>query len=264
MRGRAGVSADFADGSITLCCLEQRETEVPDHDQWLGPGELSHLRSLRIPKRRADWRLGRWTAKRALVYYLGLPDVLSSLVGLEIRPSPSGAPEAFWQGRPAPVALSLSHCEGMGFCTLASPGADLGCDLEAIEPRSDFFIADYFTDEEQLALAQTQETAGRNVLANLIWSTKESVLKALHEGLRLDTRSVQVACDLHVGRLAQAGTWHPLRAQHNGQDFHGWWLSKDDLVRSVIARPAPLSPISLKGGIAKSPVAANCEPATKK
>jgi len=31
---------------------------------------------------------------------------------------------------------------------------EIGCDLEVVEPRSDAFVADYFTSEEQALIAR--------------------------------------------------------------------------------------------------------------
>ena len=75
--------------------LEQTEADVPSGEDWLSANEVVRLNSMRVAKRRADWRLGRWTAKCALAIYLTLPDHLQSLQEIEMRPAPSGAPEAF-------------------------------------------------------------------------------------------------------------------------------------------------------------------------
>jgi hypothetical protein len=53
--------------------LEQAVNDVPDNNNWLCTGELACLNRLRFAKRRADWRLGRWTAKRAVAARLGWP-----------------------------------------------------------------------------------------------------------------------------------------------------------------------------------------------
>ena len=41
-------------------------TEVPKDDAWLSPTERERQTRLTVDKRRNDWRLGRFTAKRAL------------------------------------------------------------------------------------------------------------------------------------------------------------------------------------------------------
>ena len=111
---------------------------------------------------------------------------------IEIRPASSGAPEVFIANEPAAVTVSISHRSGAAICAVAMTGVELGCDQEVIEARSEAFVADYFTESEQALVARVCE-AERSRLVTLLWSAKESALKALREGLRLDTRSVTVS-----------------------------------------------------------------------
>lgn len=242
--------------------LEQSEADLPAGDDWLSAGEVDRLTTMRVPKRRADWRLGRWTAKRALSAYLNLPGHHQALTDIEIRPAASGAPEAFIANRPASAAISLSHCNGNALCAVAPFGTALGCDLELVEPRSDAFIADYFTAEEQELVAQSP-AAGGSYLPTLLWSAKESALKALQEGLRLDTRSVAVSLpEAHAipkpdGQARAANpdsalgqcrlVWRPLEVRcTSGEVFRGWWQQTGKLLRTLVAAPDPSSPIVLK------------------
>ena len=39
---------------------EQCAVDVPVADDWLSDSEKARVAAFRIPKRRADWRLGRW------------------------------------------------------------------------------------------------------------------------------------------------------------------------------------------------------------
>jgi 4'-phosphopantetheinyl transferase len=98
--------------------------EVPEDDGWLSPEECKTLEALRLPKRRDDWRLGRWAAKQAISAFLGCPPG-----EIEVRSAPDGAPEAFLAGKPAPVSLSLSHRNGRAACAVVPHGIALGCDL---------------------------------------------------------------------------------------------------------------------------------------
>ena len=219
--------------------FEQTAAELPDNDAWLTVGESARLCMLRFPKRRADWRLGRWTAKRAVAAILRLP----SLGAVEIRSATSGAPEAFVAGGAAPVTISLSHRADVAVCAVAGPGVALGCDIELVEPRCDLFAADYFTTKEQ-ALVEGAPAADRLRLLTLLWSAKESVLKALGEGLRLDTRCVST---VPSGFAVPGGsTWRPLVACYCGREFRGWWRLMDDLVRTVVAVPSHGPPETLR------------------
>jgi 4'-phosphopantetheinyl transferase len=242
--------------------LEQREADLPPNDDWLSASEAAYLNAMRFPKRRADWRLGRWTAKRAASVYLNVPGDPPSLASIEVHPAASGAPEVFIADRPAAASLSLSHCNGNALCAVALFGAAVGCDLELVEPRSDAFVADYFTAEEQALVAQAS-AADRSFLTTLFWSAKESALKALHQGLRLDTRSVTVsrpegittskededACAENPDKILpqHRSIWCPLEVRGTGGEvFHGWWQHTGNLLRTLVSVPAPSLPITLK------------------
>lgn len=224
--------------------LEQTEPDLPAADDWLSVGELHVLRNMRFPKRRADWRLGRWTAKRAVAFCLGLPSGPEKLASLEIRAAASGEPEVIFCGRAAAVAISISHRSGVALCAVAPSGATLGCDLELIEPHSVAFTADYLAPEEQ-DLVLKSPSYDRALLVSLLWSAKESALKALHQGLRLDTRSVLV--DFPLPSCDSAG-WSPLRVRY-GRDsiYQGCWSRSGNFLRTIVAATSlHLIPIELK------------------
>jgi len=223
----------------TIHWLTQTSLEPSLGEGWLTAHEQVTLARLHVAKRRSDWLLGRWTAKRALAAHLGC---VSQLARLEIRAAESGAPEAFLDGRAVPLTLSLSHAAERGLCAVAAAGVALGCDLERIEPRSRAFVADYFTDEEQRLIAAAP-ASDRADIVTLLWSAKESALKALREGLRLDTRSVAATI---TGECACDG-WYPLSVRHgdSGRIFRGWWRRDDGCVLTIVGDPGPRPPISL-------------------
>jgi 4'-phosphopantetheinyl transferase len=235
--------------------LEQTASDLPADKDWLSASEISRLNGMRIPKRRDDWRLGRWTVKRAMAIYLDLPGHPQALTDIEVRPAQSGAPEVFVRNQPAPVTISLSHRGGTAACAIALPGVELGCDLEIGEPRGEAFIADYFTAEEQQSIEGTP-SADRPLLLALLWSAKESALKALRAGLRLDTRSVIVRPGAGLPNEDERATfrpssedniWFPLHVVCEGrQVFHGWWQNTGELMRTVVASPPPLPPTFLE------------------
>lgn len=226
--------------------LEQVAADVPADDVWLSPSELARLDGMRIPKRRADWRLGRWTAKHAVAAHLNLPRHPQGLAGIEIRPAESGAPEVFLANEPVAISISLSHRNGIAACAVAPAGTMLGCDLEVVEARSDAFLADYFTTEER-ALVGRAAAADRDAVVNLLWSAKESALKALGQGLRVDTRCVMVGPVEGLSRQqSQINLWHWLRVVHaGGQEFQGWWQQSGELLRTIVAFPATEQPVGL-------------------
>ena len=96
--------------------LEQSEADVPIENDWLSENEVARLNGMRFAKRRADWRLGRWTAKRALSVCMDVPAHPQVFKKMDIRPAPSGAPEVFFANQPAAVTISLSHRDGVAAC----------------------------------------------------------------------------------------------------------------------------------------------------
>jgi 4'-phosphopantetheinyl transferase len=238
--------------------LEQTEADLPTAYDWLSPCEAARLNTMRFAKRRSDWRLGRWTAKNALALYFLFSKVPADpqvLASLEIRSAPSGAPEAYFGNQPAAATISLSHRDGRAACAVAMPGVQLGCDLETVELRSDAFVADYFTTAEQAFLAQASAAERPRLLA-MLWSAKESALKALHEGLRLDARSVIVSPGDSPFDLQG---WSPMQIHHAGRRmFSGWWQQADRIVRTLVAAPSPNRPVRLRIPDYASHVASLC------
>ena len=240
---------------------------------WLTAAERSRLASLKVEKRRRDWLLGRYAAKRLLVRWMrertGLPVPMSFL---EIGTADSGAPEArlcatappvdgLPPGRRLPVALSISHSGDRALAALASlvPGApplSVGADVERIEPRIEAFAADYFTPEE-IAETEAEPLASRDRLVTSIWSAKEAVLKALGLGLTVDTRSVsclfsEVPGEAPPGLGPSEEGFRPFAvrvepALLGGSSLHGFWRSSGGYVLTLAVRlgavPAPAEPV---------------------
>jgi 4'-phosphopantetheinyl transferase len=221
--------------------MEQVQADVPAHNDWLSADEIIRLRGMRIPKRRADWLLGRWTAKWAVAQVLALASELHWFTQAEIRSAASGAPEFFVRNQRADLTISLSHRGEFAACSVARGKIALGCDIELIEPHSEAFLADYFSAEEQHLVRS--HGADRDFLLALLWSAKESALKALETGLRAHTCSVVACPDISSsGR----GAWARLLVGHtSGRVFNGWWQRSGDLIRTLVADPIPSAPVFL-------------------
>ncbi len=198
--------------------------------------ELQKLSTFRFPKRRDEWLLGRWTAK-ALAH--SLPNYSHyHLDQIEIRNTPEGAPYIQLPGDTKPAGcLAISHSNHFALCAL-SPGLNLriGVDLEKIETRTETFILDYFTPaERRLVDAYPAET--RSILVTLIWSAKESMLKALGVGLRWDTRSVEIS-GLDGIQHAQdiPGKWRMIQVGEqigSTRAWAAWWQCQGQFILTL-------------------------------
>jgi phosphopantetheinyl transferase len=214
-------------------------SSLPEDDGWLSPAEREVLAGLRFPKRIRDWRVGRWVAKHAVLGALGAGAL--SLDAVEILASPGGAPSprVLAPGSWSPVSLSLSHSGGVGFAVAISDVIRVGCDVEEVTTRSDSFLQDYFTELEWTWVTAHPEE--REWRAMLIWSAKESALKALSEGLRLDTRAVEVT--VPGGMTDQPTSWLPVTVRiPGGKQFPGCWCRVGDFVWSVVTERGVPSP----------------------
>lgn len=216
-----------------------RVADVPMHNGWLSARELRVFGRLRLAPRRQQWRLGRWTAKQALRQVVA--GALSDVRRLEIIAAADGAPEAFLDQRPLPVSISITHRDAVSACLVGPRSVELGCDLERVEPRTDLFVQDFFTEDEQ-AMVWNTEPSLRDALKVLIWSAKESALKVARTGLRRDTRSVAVIVN-DLDDPAPA-TWRTLgvRDIERAVTMTGWWCRRDELVLTVVVRGGPKVP----------------------
>jgi 4'-phosphopantetheinyl transferase len=209
--------------------------DVPADDEWLGPLERDACARLRVAKRRREWRLGRWTAKQAILAWLPAvepDDVEPGAMApnrIQVVAAADGAPDVLVDGRMAPVVLSLSHSAGLALAAVALPPLRIGCDVERVEERSEAFVDDVFTAAEA-ARIRAVPSAVRPMVATMVWSAKESALKALRQGLRLDTRAVEVAwwwLGPGTGRLR-------VRHAADGSVFQGSWWRQDRHVATLL------------------------------
>lgn len=198
---------------------------------FLNPTELARFDSFHFEKRRRDWLVGRWTAKCLLQAVLRQEDnQFVSRQALEIFNTRDGAPYARIRGRTLSLHLSISHSHGYALC--AVDAGPIGADLELVEAREPSFTADYFTANEQAHFADASRSE-RNMVITGYWSAKESVLKAIHAGLSLDTRAIEIYgapsahnfdCWMPFGVAVLSGDAIPIR---------GWWRVRDNLVLTL-------------------------------
>lgn len=222
-----------------------------------------------MPKRRADWLMGRVAAKavvaRALAATLpgawepGAIEVASERSGLPYArlAAEAAAVAPFAPGERLPVSVSISHADGHALCAAscarAAPdgtGRALGVDLGLVEPRSRAFVETFFTDDEQ-RFVHDAGPRERDVRANLVWCAKEAVLKLLGLGLTVDTHEVSClpvpgAVDAAAWPLVPADAgWRPFVATcgpalaRGGGAIHGIWRVLPRFVAALAERPAP-------------------------
>jgi len=221
--------------------LTASAADVPPDDDWLGPAEREVLSGLHVEKRRADWRLGRWVAKRAVAAVQRIP-----AERVEILAAADGAPEAWLGGARLNVSVSLSHRSGRAMAAVAAEPAVVGCDLELVEPRSAAFVREWLPEREQALLAPLDGSEHARV-ANLLWCAREAAAKVRREGLRLDVRRAGVVLDgvaaARSGGAGRSGGWRPLQVVWpDAEPTSGWWRADPGWVMVVAGAPAFRAP----------------------
>ena len=167
-----------------------QEQRVFSDLDWLSISEDNFLQTLRFPKRREEWLAGRWLAKNLLVQGSeSLSD--TKLNEISIEKNADGSPFVLWKGNILPGSISISHRSGnIAAAWTPYPDFRIGIDLELVEPKTNSFIEDYFTNTE-IEYTLNQKPEKQACVSSLIWSAKEAVMKAMHTGLSIDTRQVE-------------------------------------------------------------------------
>ncbi len=222
----------------------QHVSDLPERDDWLSPAEREVRARLWAPKRVRDWRLGRWTAKQALLTAgerRGEARDPTACATISILATEAGVPYAVESGRESEWALSLSHAGEHGLCVLVRRPAAVGCDIETIGRRGEEFVVDWFTDTERVFVDGASAGDERSMLVTAIWSAKESALKALGIGLRRDTRDVEV----DLGMSSTPRGWSGLTVRAPEGPLHGWWRIQGSQVLTIVSDPIPAPPTAL-------------------
>lgn len=229
--------------------LTQTAADVPSETSWLHPNEREKLAELRFEKRRRDWLLGRWTSKQLLHAFLANRGTAPELAAIEVFALGSGAPSVRVSGVEPGISISLSHSHGVGLAVAATGATRIGCDIEQINPAVLGFLRDYLTASEW-DLVEARPLELRATTATLLWSAKESAMKALQEGLRRDTRSLVVELET---RHAQNG-WQGLRVVPvEGGEALGWWRLQGGYVITVVSMPSQARQIEFDVGMRSGP-----------
>jgi 4'-phosphopantetheinyl transferase len=222
--------------------FEQRSHCVPPGHDWLSARELDALSCMGFTRRRWSWRLGRWTAKLAIARRLG-----GGLVprDVEIVAAADGAPEVYIGGEPSPVRVSISHTGDVSLCALGPHRMLLGCDVETVEYRGEMFARDYFARSE-LERVLEERRDQREIVETLVWSAKESALKAIRDGLRRDTREVVV----DIGGTGGAREWTPVGVTVSDGTcrLFGWWSAREGRIYTIVTGQPCSAPVALVEG----------------
>ncbi len=211
--------------------------------QSFNQGEVETYLKFKVPKRKREWLASRWLVKY-LVAKVNAQNGTLPLNTITIQKMESGAPVAVIEGVGRVGWLSMSHSRDavlVGY----SPDAEcrFGVDLEFIEPRSPELLEDFFTPFEIQWVSSSPENK-KEFRANLVWSAKEAYLKAIEQGLRVETRTIEIK-PLPVQELNNG--WERLDFSAHGSSVSVWslWFMHAHDYVLTLCLPATFTPPNL-------------------
>lgn len=216
--------------------LKQQEFEAPSPGEILSGEEQKKYYSLRFYKRRNEWFNGRIGAK-SLYHSLGRKSCRLQWNEIEVFNEPNGMPYFQVKGERLQDSVTISHRDQFAFCGFSAQPGLIGADMELIEARDRVFVEDFFTSEE-VRQVNSLSAPLRDTYITLIWSVKEAMLKALGQGLRLDTRTVELVNLGGINPSEAVGIWRPLTVRSKLEDakcWSTWWQLSGDYVLAVAA-----------------------------
>ncbi|WP_143277403.1 4'-phosphopantetheinyl transferase family protein [Bordetella genomosp. 9] len=190
---------------------------------WAGPGLAAQYRAdllqsadrqraqmTRSARAERDWRVSR-----ALLQ--------------QVSAGSAGASDS---DKAAPVSRSLSHSGGHAVVATAPAGWQVGVDLEALRPRDTARLAPWCCSvEEAGALAGSAADADRLRAFYLLWTLKESFIKAAGLAFPADMRG--------VGLTGAGLPWNGWRLRAPGAGWRAWSAIVDDAWMVSVAWRAP-------------------------
>lgn len=208
--------------------------------RFLGQDER-HDYDARNPNVQRTWLLGRIAAKDAVRHLLwceGAGPIFPVEVG--IANDADGRPRAtlppLERGSDAPdVRISIAHTAGLGVA-VAAVGADVGIDIERIEPRPETFEAATLSKKERKRLddvlpreGNPNRDAARDRELTRWWAAKEAAAKAAGTGMGGRPKDFKVE-KVRGERLRIGDRWVATRLVQEGDDTYvvAWTEDDDD------------------------------------
>lgn len=189
--------------------VDQKSLEKMNKKKYFSDVEWKEYQGKRADKR-ADWMAGRIAAKIVLRNFFQ-HNCFTSIPFHEIKIRSNKLQKPFCQVKKVPsekinayIDLSIAHTGGIGIAALSRKKEDgyVGVDIEKIRMFEEDFLESFLTEKELIRVKNASESS-RNLAATLLWSIKESYVKACGQGLLIHPRSVAVAvCEGAKNRFA--------------------------------------------------------------
>lgn len=180
---------------VKAMCFRTRVTaRTLDNVDLASPDEVA---TFVIDKRRNEHLSGRWLLAQALDEW-GLDASLLEVHRTEHRAPLLAYLPGVWRNTPLP-SISIGHSDGWAYVAVIEPGWSIGIDVESAKRGFASNAFDMMAKGEELErLKANPERAIR------LWTSKESVQKAMQLGMHLNPREIVIPiedfiCDISIG-----------------------------------------------------------------
>lgn len=200
--------------------------------EFLTGYELEKFTELAVEKRRIEFLFGRIAVKLLLLKVLKVAD---EFVNYEIINDEAGRPVGYLRFNDQEKirlnhCISISHRGGSACAAVSIDSSSIGIDVELMELLDSAMYDDYFTEEEILT------TSGLSVSTpftlSLLWSIKESILKAAGKGLMVSARMVEIKrVDLATRTVEASGA-----GELNGDNFIARYILHPPYIISIATK----------------------------
>jgi 4'-phosphopantetheinyl transferase len=183
----------------------------------LPPSERARWERLRLPHKKNEYLFGKLLTRRLLAEYTGRP-----ARALRFREAGRGKPVLIDGGD---LRFNLSHTGGL-LALAVTRGAEVGVDVEEVEPR-DPGVAERFFAMEEAAQVRACSPAEKERLFARFWTLKEAYIKVHGEGLAIPLASFR----FELGDPVRISFRDP-----DGGDPAAWWFAwRDPSPRHALA-----------------------------
>lgn len=170
-----------------MYCIEfERISKIYEErkpEEILSAKEQKYFDSLKFDKRKRDYLIGRYTAKKLLLENF-IKDSKTTFKDISILKDTDGKPELYINGKRPNFMLSISHSGDFASAVASKELKFLGIDTEKIEVRTRSWAEQSFYNTEY-------HTNSDDKFLTTLWAKKEAVVKALGVGLSVDLYDIR-------------------------------------------------------------------------
>jgi len=201
---------------VSKLVLERADRTVPSHiayvsdlifedlkknyREFLTKSEIDKFEKLQYVKRQTTYLLGRYASKMAVAKYLNE----ENFKAIEIKTATLEHPVVMHLSYETPE-ITLSHAGNIAIAIAHEPGHVLGVDIEKFDP-SKLKVFQHEMTPNEIELCQDYD-GDQAIIANSIWTVKESLSKAIKCGFMVPFKLLEVKEIVKVGKISFLSTF---------------------------------------------------------